>query len=99
VTEADRAAARVSAAQIRAALLDPEQAGKRIVALVTMARPRRAVRITTWSGLAGVTRWGADFMHDLLPGWACTPAEFKTEMLDDLDRLAETGERPTAPSR
>lgn len=98
-TLAEREAARASAALIRAALVDPALAGERIVAHVDLAQPRRGVTVVMWPGLPGLSKWSGMFHHDLLPGWEYTPAEFKGEMLDDLDRLAETGERPAVATR
>jgi hypothetical protein len=39
------------------------------------------------------------YSHTLLPGWEYTPAEMRTEMIDDLERLGATGERPAAATR
>lgn len=67
--------------------------------MVLMARPRRTLRVVTWPGMPGVAMVGGEFTHTLLPGWGYTAKEFRTEMLEDLDRLAQTGERPMVATR
>ena len=39
------------------------------------------------------------YVHALLPKWEYTVAEMRTEMLDDLEHLAATGEQPKAATR
>jgi len=96
-----REAARAAAKAIRAALADPATAGERRVAHVLLARPRRGTWLTAWSNLPGLTldRRGRSYTHALLPGWQYTPGEMKTEMIEDLERFAETGEQPKESTR
>lgn len=95
-TEADRVAARASASAIRASLVDKAAAGERATIHIDMSRPRRGVWLHTWENLPGLSLdiGRRMYSHTLLPGWEYSVREFRTEMLDDLDLLAETGERP-----
>lgn len=96
-----REAARSSAAAIRAAIANPSAAGEPRTAHVLLARPRRALWLTTWSGLPGLMLDAGRrvYLHKLLPGWEYTPAEMRSEMLEDLERFADTGEQPEAATR
>lgn len=91
-----RAEARTAALAIRAAIADRSLAGKRSVAHLLVARPRRGVWLVTWSKLPGLMLDAGRrvYWHTLLPAWEYTVAEMKTEMLDDLDHFALTGEQP-----
>jgi hypothetical protein len=93
--------AREAAAAIRAALDDPARVGAPTVAHLLMARPRRGVWLKTWESLPGLTlNLGTHaYQHALLPGWQYSAGEMKTEMLDDLERFAATGEQPKAATR
>lgn len=68
---------------------------------VDLSRPRRGVWLTMWKNLPGLTfDMGLKaYQHVLLPGWEYTVREMRTEMIEDLDRLADTGERPTKATR
>jgi hypothetical protein len=102
-TMQERALAAVAARTLRAALQQPEVAGNPTTIHLDLARPRRAVWMTTWPGLPGfrkvMDRDGATYEHDLLPGWRYLKREIKAEMIPDLERLAERGERPTEATR
>ena len=39
------------------------------------------------------------YTHVLLPGWQYTDAEMRTEMIEDLERFATTGEQPKVSTR
>lgn len=93
--------AKVSADAIRASITDPTKAGERSVVHFLMARPRRGVWVATWSNLPGLMLHLDDrtYTHTLLPGWQYTPAEMKTEMLEDLEHFAVTGEQPKTVTR
>lgn len=39
------------------------------------------------------------YTHALLPNWEYTISEMRTEMIDDLEHLAATGERPKVATR
>ena len=66
-----------------------------------MARPRRGVWLATWPNLPGLTLdcGRRVYTRTLLPKWEYTVAEMRTEMLDDLEYLAETGEQPKVATR
>ena len=68
---------------------------------VDLARPRRGVWLATWPNLPGLMLdlGKRTYTHELLPGWEYTPAEMRTEMVDDLERFAETGEQPKVATR
>lgn len=93
--------ARAAADALRAALVDPASAGDRSVAHILLARPRRGVWLATWSNLPGLTLdcGRRVYSHELLPKWEYTIPEMRTEMIGDLDRLAETGKQPTVATR
>lgn len=57
--------------------------------------------VTIWSGLPGLMLDAGRrrYSHTLLPGWEYTVAEMRTEMIEDLERLADTGERPKVATR
>jgi hypothetical protein len=96
-----REQAKQSATAIRSAIADPTIAGEPAVAHLLLARPRRGVWIKTWSNLPGLMLdvRGRHFTHALLPGWQYTPGEMRTEMLEDLERFAVTGEQPKEATR
>lgn len=100
-TQAEREKARASATAIRRAIADPATAGERGVVHIDLSRPRRGLWLTTWKGLPGLLFDAGrnSYMHTLLPGWEYTVREMRTEMIEDLERLAETGERPTTVTR
>lgn len=93
--------AKVAAYTIRKAITEPATAGERGVAHVLMAKPRRGVWVTTWSNLPGLMLHLDDrtYTHVLLPGWQYTAGEMQTEMLEDLERYALTGEQPKTVTR
>lgn len=90
-----RAEARRSALAIRATLADRSLAGERRTAHLNLGR-RRGAWLVTWEKLPGLMLDAGRRMysHILLPGWEYTVAEMKTEMIEDLDHFALTGERP-----
>jgi hypothetical protein len=101
VTEDDRVRAAAAAAALRASLADPAAAGKRMVAHFLLARPRRGLWLATWHNLPGLScdLGRKAYAHALLPGWEYTVRELRTELIEDLERLAEHGERPTEATR
>lgn len=90
-----------AARAIRSAIVDPTTAGDRSVMHIDMSRPRRGVWLFTWANLPGLTLEAGRrlYSHILLPGWEYTPAELRTEMIEDLERFAETGELPKMATR
>lgn len=64
-----------------------------------MSRPRRAVWFSTWANLPGFMRIvdgvGRRYSHECLPGWGYAAHEVRSEMIPDLEALAERGIRPT----
>ena len=91
----------MAARTMRAWLADPALGGERSVAHLDLARPRRGVWLEMWSNLPGLTRdlGSHAWSHTLLPGWQYTDAEMRTEMIDDLEHFAATGEQPKAATR
>lgn len=94
-TEAERGAAAIAAIALRAAVADQTSWGEQSTAFVTLARPRRGAQFTTWANLPGLSRVDGAFHHDLLPGWQYAARELLSEMIPDLETLAERGVRPT----
>lgn len=94
-TQEERAAAARSAQAMLAAIEDPALRGKAQTMHVDLSRPRRGEWWTTWTGLPGLVRINGQFCHVLLPGWRYSRAEVRLELIPDLIRLAEHGERPT----
>lgn len=90
-----------AARAIRRAIADPKTAGERSTMHIDMSRPRRGVWLFTWANLPGLTLEAGRhlYSHTLLPGWEYTQAELRTEMLDDLEHFAETGELPKVATR
>jgi hypothetical protein len=96
-----RTQAAAAAPAIRRAIADPASAGERSVAHVLLGRPRRGEWLITWANLPGLIlhqNRGA-YTHALLPGWEYTAGEMRTEMVEDLERLAATGELPRMATR
>lgn len=96
----EREKARKAAAALRAALADPFARGESSTMHADLSRPRRGVWITTWSNLPGFvreqcSRSGLSYSHECLPGWSYQRSEIRSEMIPDLEALAERGERPT----
>ena len=93
VTPAERVAARAAAAALRLAIADPSTMGAKGVGHIDFARPRRAVWFTTWANLPGfmrsLDRGGRSYSHALLPGWEYRRHEIRSEMIPDLEALAE----------
>lgn len=98
---AERTGAPTAVVAIRLALREPESAGERCVMHVDMARPRRGVWLATWPNLPGLILdlGRRTYTHTLLPGWEYNVQEMRTEMLEDLDKLATTGELPKVATR
>lgn len=102
-TAEERERARVAAAELRAAIADPAVRGQWRTVHADLSRPRRGQWWTTWDGLPGFTRvhcskGGTSYHHECLPGWQYTRDEVRSEMIPDLEALAERGERPTTAS-
>ena len=96
----ERRAAQLAARALRAVLRDKTLMGARPVMHVDFSRPRRAEWLERWDGLPGFWRVnGRTYRHDLLPGWEYTRQEAATEMIEDLEALAERGIRPTTTTR
>jgi hypothetical protein len=99
-TEQERAAAGAAAAALKAAFADPATMGERSVVHIDLSRPRRGEWWETWANLPGFTRVNSHkFRHALLPGWEYLRTELKSEMIPDLEALAERGVRPTEATR
>lgn len=99
-TAEEREAARTAAAALRSAIADPSTMGAKAVMHIDLCRPRRALWITTWANLPGFSRFsGPVYRHALLPGWEYRRHEIRTEMIPDLEALAERGVRPTTATR
>ena len=99
-TDPERASARAAAAALRAALADPSTMGARSVMHIDLRRPRRGEWHETWAGLPGFSRInGRSYQHALLPGWEYLRSEVRSELIPDLDALAELGVRPSASTR
>lgn len=99
--QAKMLAAAEAVKSIRTAIADPTRAGERSTAHIDFSRPRRGMWIEMWTNLPGLMRdcsTGA-YTHTLLPGWKYTTAEMRTEMLEDLERFALTGEQPKEATR
>mgnify|MGYP000950717750 CR=1 FL=1 len=103
VSPKDRADAASAAAALKAAIADPSTMGERSVAHLSLSRPRRGEWWTTWANLPGFLRagrgTGTRYSHALLPGWEYTRREVLSEMIPDLEALAERGVRPTEATR
>ena len=95
----ERVAARAAAAALRRAIADPSTMGAESMMHIDLCRPRRGVWLTSWANLPGLHRSiGAgerSYTHDLLPGWQYARHEIRSEMIPDLEALAEHGVRPT----
>lgn len=99
-TDQEREQARVAVAALRQAIADPSTMGKQSVMHIDLARPRRGVWLTTWANLPGFVRAsGPIYSHVLLPGWEYRRHEIRSEMIPDLEALAERGVRPTEATR
>lgn len=94
-TMEERQKAREAAQALRAVADGTMPAGERMSAHIDYSRPRRAEWLTTWTNLPGFIRANGRFRHVCLPGWEYTRAEVRSEMIPDLEALAERGERPT----
>lgn len=94
-TMQERATAAEAAKALRLALVDPSAMGEPSTMHIDYSRPRRAEWITTWAKLPGFARVNQQYRHDCLPGWFYRRHEIKTEMIPDLEALAERGVRPT----
>lgn len=98
-TDHERDLARAAALALRAAIADPATMGE-IQSTHVYYTTRHGEWVDTWSNLPGFVRAsGPVYRHVLLPGWQYTRAEIRTEMIPDLEALAERGERPTEATR
>ena len=97
-TMEERERAREAAHALRTAIADPATMGAKTVAHVDLARPRRGEWWETWANLPGFARINGrrgHYSHSCLPGWNYTRAEIRSELIPDLEALAERGVRPT----
>ena len=97
-TDDERRQAGEAARALRAAIAEPSTMGKRSVMHLDLARPRRGEWWDSWENLPGFYRVNGPrghYWHTLLPGWAYTRSEIRSEMTPDLEALAERGVRPT----
>ncbi|WP_375454806.1 hypothetical protein [uncultured Methylobacterium sp.] len=100
-TMPERADAAAAARALRAAIADPSTMGEPQRMHIDYGRPRRGEWHVSWSGLPGFTRIsgthidGRRYQHACLPGWEYARHEIRTEMIPDLEVLAERGVRPT----
>jgi len=99
VTDADRQAARVAAAALRRAIEDPASMGEMHTMHLDLSRPRRGEWWTTWANLPGFSKVNHRYRHDCLPGWEYQRDEIRSEMIPDLEALAEQGVRPKEATR
>lgn len=100
--DATRAQAARAATALRAFIADPASGGHRSsVHLKLSGWGPKSTWIAMWSNLPGLMQdlSSGEYTHALLPGWSYTDAEMRTEMLDDLEHLARSGERPTEVTR
>ena len=99
--EDERREAAIAAAALHASIANKAAAGTRSVVHLDMRRPRRAVWLATWSNLPGLTMdiGRKVYTHSLLPGWEYNVREMKTELIEDLERIAMHGERPAQATR
>lgn len=93
-TMQERAAAAVSARQLKAMLAGAPRGDER-TAFIDGGRPRRGECIRTWGNLPGFIQGSGGYRHVLLPGWQYKADEIGAEMIPDLEALAERGVRPT----
>jgi hypothetical protein len=99
-TKEERAAAAAAAIALRTAIADPSTMGYRTVMHIDLSRPRRGEWWVSWENLPGFFRLsGRRYVHRLLPGWEYARAEVISEMIPDLEALAESGVRPTETTR
>ena len=100
-TDEERQIARVAAETLRAVLAGKLTPSGSSTAHIDFSRPRRGEWWTTWANLPGLTRIsssvvdGSRYQHVCLPGWEYAYDEIESEMIPDLEALAERGERPT----
>lgn len=94
-TSAERERARAAAAALRRAIANPSTMGPRTTAHIGYRRPRRAEWITTSENLPGFSRVNGEYYHTSLPGWVYRRSEVLSELIPDLEALAERGVRPT----
>lgn len=95
-TMEERQRARDGAVALRKAIADPSTMGEQTNAHVDLCRPRRGEWWTMWANLPGFRRVnGSRYSHACLPGWTYARSEIKTELIPDLEALAERGVRPT----
>ena len=97
-TEDERRRAGEAACALREAIADPSTMGAKTVAHVDLARPRRGEWWESWASLPGLHRINGKagrYIHELLPGWTYERHEIRSEMIPDLEALAEHGVRPT----
>jgi hypothetical protein len=98
MSDRDRAAR--AAEEIRIWLDQPDLYESRCTHIL-LANPRRGMWVEMWTGIPGFMRDNltGEYQHSLLPGWTYNRAEVQTEMLEDLERFAATGERPKVATR
>ena len=100
VTDIERTEAAAAAEALKHAIADPSTMGERSVVHIDLTRPRRGEWWETWANLPGFTRINRTrFTHRLLPGWEYDRTELRSEMIPDLEALAERGVRPTEATR
>lgn len=80
---------------MRLAIRDPSTMGEKRVMHVDCSRPRRSLWIASWENLPGFRLVNGQYEHDSLPGWIYERSEILTELIPDLEKLAEEGIRPT----
>lgn len=94
-TPEERQAARFAAAAMRRVIANPELLGAPSVTHIDYSRPRRAEWITMWDSVPGLARVNGLYQHACLPGWVYRRREILSELIPDLEALAEHGVRPT----
>jgi hypothetical protein len=93
-TREERERARQAAQAMRAVAAGEMKAGERGVMHIDFTR-RRSAWLVTWANLPGFFFSAGKYSHACLPGWTYTRAEVRSEMIPDLEALAERGVRPT----
>lgn len=91
-TMQERAAAAVSARQLKAVLGGAPRGDER-TAFIDGTGRHECIR--TWGNLPGFIQGRGGYRHVLLPGWQYKADEIGAEMIPDLEALAERGVRPT----
>ncbi|WP_147307876.1 hypothetical protein [Fulvimarina endophytica] len=80
---------------MRAVIADHSKLGDPMVGHVDLSQPKRAYWFKSWRSMPGLMLMNGRYSHACLPGWEYRRSEILSELIPDLDALAERGERPT----